>query len=74
MRSIDYIQKNWGDDVGSALTDRANGSIGLVNRATSQMAEAISEVNYLLSKEIDFKSRTPEILDIKTRLERELES
>ncbi|MBR7117385.1 MAG: hypothetical protein IKC87_06740 [Clostridia bacterium] len=72
MEKLIYIKSQWSDHVGSSLVSKANDAVYRINNAASDAMDVVRRVEDTKIYEIEFKSRTPELQELKARLEREL--
>ena len=69
---IDQVKGSWQDDVGRRENAAVNDAVQVLNAAASDMDDMLRKVEQSQSRTVNFQPRTPEIMDIKERLEREL--
>ncbi len=69
---VEPIKSDWKDDVGGRQSRAANQAAETLNAAAARINETFREVERSQSRQLNFKPRTPEIVEIQERLEREL--
>ena len=69
---VEPIHGQWKDDVGGKLQAEANSSINAVNSVAERMEESLKQVERHRGDDFEYTPRTPELEELKERLEREL--
>lgn len=69
---VQPINGQWKDDVGGKLYAEANEVIQVVNAVAEKMEDTLKRVESHKNDDFEYTPRTPELEELKERLEREL--
>ena len=72
MEKLQFIKSEWQDHVGATLINESNDGAYRINGSASDALEVIRAVEDTKRHPIEFKSRTPDIIALKNRLQTEL--
>lgn len=72
MEKLQFIRSEWQDHVGATLINESNDGAYRINDSASDTVDVVKRVDDTKRDPIKFKSRTPEIVELKNRLMSEL--